>query len=306
MLWYTVRRVVGAVPVLIAVSFLSFLLLKLTPGDPAELMLGQDATPELIEELRHDMGLDQPLLAQYGRFLWNAVQGDLGRSFSTDVPVAQELARAWPATFELAVAATVVAMVLGITIGMLSAVFRGSWFDYVSRFVVLASFSMPVYLFGLVLIYVFAIQLGWFPTSGAGTLPHLVLPAVALSVWSLAMIVRMTRSSMLEVLNDDFIRTGRAKGLPPWYLYLRHALRPALNPVLTLSGLQFGQLMAGAVLTEVVFNWPGVGQLMVTAVFARDYPILRGVVLLIATVFIVVNLLVDLLYSYVDPRIRHR
>lgn len=306
MLAYVVRRVLGAVPVLAVVSFLAFLLLKLTPGDPAELMLGQDATPKLIRQLHHSMGLDQPLLEQYGRFLVGAAHGDLGRSFTTDLPVAQELARAWPATFELAVSATLVALVLGIAIGMLSAVFRGSWFDYVSRLLVLASFSVPVYLLGLVLIYVFAIRLNWVPTSGSGSVAHLVLPSAALSIWSLATIARMTRSSMLEVLTEDYIRTGRAKGLPPWYLYLRHALRPALNPVITLSGLQFGQLMAGAVLTEVVFNWPGVGQLMVQAVFDRDYPTLRGVILLIAIVFIAVNLAVDLLYAYVDPRIRHR
>lgn len=306
MLAFAVRRVFGTVPVLAVVSFLAFLLLKLTPGDPAQLMLGQDATPELIQKLRHEMGLDQPLLEQYARFIAGAVRGDLGRSFSTDVPVVDELARAWPATLQLALTATLTALLLGIAIGVLSAVFRGSMFDYLSRMAVLATFSIPVYLFGLALIYVFAIRLNWFPTSGSGSVVHLVLPSVALSIWSLATVARMTRSSMLEVLSDDYIRTGRAKGLPPWYLYLRHALRPALNPVVTLSGLQFGQLMAGAVLTEVVFNWPGVGQLMVRAVFARDYPTLRGVVLLIAVVFIAVNLAVDVLYAYVDPRIRRR
>lgn len=305
MLTYIARRLLIAVPLLVAVSFVAFLLMHLTPGDPAALMLGQDATPELVEELRGRMGLDRPLHEQYALFVWNLLQGDLGRSFSTGVSVADELARTWPATLQLAVGAILLALVVGIPLGVLGAVFHGTWFDYVIKVFVLASFSMPIYWLGLLLIYLFALQLGWFPTSGSGTPLHLVLPTVSLAIWSLAAVVRMTRASMLEVLTEDYIRTARSKGLSEFAILSRHALRPSLNPVLTLAGLQFGQLMAGAVLTETVFSWPGVGRLMVVAVFARDYPTIRGIVLVVAVTFILVNLLVDILYGVLDPRIRH-
>jgi ABC-type dipeptide/oligopeptide/nickel transport system permease component len=304
-LTFIARRVLISIPLLIAVSFLAFLLMQLTPGDPARLMLGQDATPELIAQLTERLGLDRSLPEQYLRFLGNLFQGDLGRSFSTNLPVADELARTWPATLQLAVGAIILALVVGIPLGILSAVLEGSWFDYLTKVLVLASFSMPIYWLGLLFIYLFAVQLAWLPTSGSGTPLHLVLPTVSLAIWSMAAVVRMTRASMLEVLTEDYIRTARAKGLRESALLVRHALRPALNPVVTLAGLQFGQLMAGAVLTETVFSWPGVGRLMVVAVFARDYPMIRGIVLLVAATFILVNLIVDILYAVLDPRIRY-
>lgn len=302
---YIARRLLVAVPLLLAVSFLAFMLMHLTPGDPAELMLGQDATPELIAEVRAQMGLDRPLLEQYATFLANLFQGDLGHSFSTGLSVGSELARTWPATLQLAVGAVALALVVGIPLGVLGALFRGTWFDYFIKVFVLAAFSMPIYWLGLLLIYVFALQLSWLPTSGSGTPQHLVLPTISLAIWSLAAIVRMTRASMIEVLTEDYIRTAGAKGLSKVAILGRHALRPSLNPVLTLAGLQFGQLMAGAVLTETVFSWPGLGRQMVVAVFARDYPTIRGIVLVVAATFILVNLLVDILYGVLDPRIRH-
>lgn len=305
MIRYVARRLLIAIPTVLAASFLVFMLMHLTPGDPAELLLGQDATPELIVQVREELGLDKPILVQYVRFLGDALHGDLGRSYSQSIDVWDEIARTWPATLQLASAAILLALVIGIPVGLLSAVYKGSWFDRASKVAVLASFSMPIYWLGLILIYVFSIRLGWFPTSGRSSLLSLVLPAVSLAIWSLATIVRMTRASMLEVLTEDYIRTAQAKGLPPWKLYIRHALRPALNPVVTLAGLQFGQLMAGAVLTETVFNWPGTGRLMVTAVLARDYPMVRAIVLLVAVLFILVNLIVDIIYAVLDPRIRY-
>jgi ABC-type dipeptide/oligopeptide/nickel transport system permease component len=305
MLTYVTRRLLIALPLLFAVSVLTFVLMQLTPGDPATLILGQDATPELVAQLRAELGLDRSLPEQYLRFVTDALSGDLGRSYSNNVPVADELARAWPATMQLAVGAIVLALAVGLPLGILSAVAQGTWFDYATKIVVLASFSMPIYWLGLMFIYLFAVQLAWLPTSGSGTPQHFVLPVVSLAIWSLAAVVRMTRASMLEVLTEDYIRTARAKGLPELALLIRHALRPALNPVVTLAGLQFGQLMAGAVLTETVFNWPGVGRMMVVAVFARDYPTIRAIVLIVAATFILVNLVVDILYARLDPRIRY-
>jgi peptide/nickel transport system permease protein/oligopeptide transport system permease protein len=305
MIVYVLRRLIIAVPLLLVVTVAVFLLMSLTPGDPAVLMLGQDATPQAIKELQAQYGTDRPLPEQYLRFLMNLARGDLGRSFVTHLPVSSELARTWPATFQLAVAAMGFALLLGLPLGVLTAVKRGGWLDQITRIVVLISVSMPIFWSGLLLIYWFAVQLRWFPTSGAGTPLHLVLPALSLSTFSLAVIVRLTRSSMIDVLSEDYVRTARAKGLRDRVVIIRHALKNALIPVVTIAGLQFGQLLAGAALTETVFNWPGLGRLVVTAVFARDYPMIRGAILVIAATFIIVNLLVDLAYAFLDPRIRH-
>jgi peptide/nickel transport system permease protein len=308
---YILRRVLVAIPLLLVVSVVVFLLMQLTPGDPAVLMLGQDATPDAIAQLRHQFGLDLPLPQQYLLFLGNLLRGDLGRSFGTHLSVAGELARTWPATFELAVAAMVIALVVGLPVGVVTAVGRGGVFDQVTRVVVLVSVSMPIFWSGLLLIYYFSVGLGWLPTSGRGNgtleseLAHLVLPAASLATFSLAVIVRLTRSSMLDVLGEDYMRTARSKGLRTRTVIVRHGLKNALIPVVTVAGLQFGQLLAGAALTETVFNWPGVGRLVVTAVFSRDYPTIRGAVLLIAATFIIVNLVVDLTYAFLDPRIRY-
>jgi peptide/nickel transport system permease protein/oligopeptide transport system permease protein len=305
MIVYVLRRVVIAIPLLLVVTVAVFLLMELTPGDPAVLMLGQDATSESIEALRIQFGLDRPLPEQYLRFLANLVRGDLGRSFVTHLPVSAEIARTWPATLQLAVAAMAIALVVGLPLGVITAVKRGGLVDQLTRVVVLVSVSMPIFWSGLLLIYWFAVQLRWLPTSGAGSLAHLVLPSVSLSTFSLAVIVRLTRSSMIDVMSEDYVRTARAKGLRDLVVIVRHGLKNALIPVVTIAGLQFGQLLAGAVLTETVFNWPGLGRLTVTAVFARDYPMIRGAILVVAVTFILVNLLVDLLYAFLDPRIRH-
>jgi peptide/nickel transport system permease protein len=305
MIVYILRRLVISVPLLLVVTIAVFLLMELTPGDPAVLMLGQDATPQSIEALRIQFGLDRPLPEQYLRFLGSLLQGDLGRSFVTHLPVTAEIGRTWPATLQLAVAAMAIALAVGLPLGVITAVKRGGWLDQIARVVVLVSVSMPIFWSGLLLIYYFAVQLRWLPTSGAGTLAHLVLPAVSLSTFSLAVIVRLTRSSMIDVLGEDYVRTARAKGLRDFVVVVRHGLKNALIPVVTIAGLQFGQLLAGAVLTETVFNWPGLGRLTVTAVFARDYPMIRGAILVIAATFIVVNLLVDVVYAFLDPRIRH-
>lgn len=302
---YILRRLLIAVPLLVVVTIVVFLLMTLTPGDPAVLMLGQDATPEAVVRLRVQFGLDRPLLEQYLLFLGNLLRGDLGRSFVTHLAVSGELARTWPATFELAVAAMAVALAIGLPLGVFTAVRRGSWLDQLTRVAVLVSISMPIFWSGLLLIYYFAVQLGWLPTSGTGTPAHLVLPALSLSTFSLAIIVRLTRSSMIEVLQEDYVRTARSKGLRDRAVVVRHAMKNALIPVVTVAGLQFGQLLAGAALTETVFNWPGIGRLLVTAVFARDYPMIRGAILLIAATFILVNLAVDLIYAFLDPRIRY-
>jgi peptide/nickel transport system permease protein len=302
---YLLRRVLIAVPLLAVVSIVTFLLMELTPGDPAALMLGQDADPESIARLRQQLGLDRPLPEQYVVFLQNLLHGDLGRSFTTHLPVAGELVRAWPATLELAAAAMAIALVIGLPLGVITGVRRGSWLDQVTRVLVLIAVSMPVFWSGLLLIYVFAVQLGWLPTSGAGSPDHLILPAISLSTFSLAIIVRLTRSSMLDVMHEDYVRTARSKGLRESVVVVRHALKNALIPVVTVVGLQFGQLLAGAALTETVFNWPGLGRLVVVAIFTRDYPVIRGAILLIAATFIFVNLLVDLAYAFLDPRIRY-
>ncbi len=308
---YILRRLLVAIPLLLVVSIVVFLLMQLTPGDPAVLMLGQDATPQSIAQLRNQFGLDLPLPQQYLLFLENLLRGDLGRSFGTRLSVAGELARTWPATLELAVAAMAIALAVGLPLGVITAVGRGGVLDQITRVVVLVTVSMPIFWSGLLLIYYFSVQLGWLPTSGRGDgtveseLSHLILPAVSLSTFSLAVIVRLMRSSMLDVLGEDYIRTARSKGLRTWTVILRHGMKNALIPVVTVAGLQFGQLLAGAALTETVFNWPGVGRLVVTAVFSRDYPTIRGAVLLIATTFIIVNLLVDLVYAFLDPRIRY-
>jgi ABC-type dipeptide/oligopeptide/nickel transport system permease component len=308
---YVLRRLLVSIPLLLFVSIVVFLLMELTPGDPAVLMLGQDATPGSIAELRKQFGLDLPLPQQYLLFLGNLLHGDLGRSFVTHLSVGGELARTWPATFELSVAAMLIALIVGLPLGIVTAVRRGGVFDQITRVTVLMTVSMPIFWSGLLLIYYFSVQLGWLPTSGRGDgtvsseLLHLVLPAVSLSTFSLAVIVRLMRSSMLDVLGEDYMRTARSKGLRTSTVIVRHGMKNALIPVVTVAGLQFGQLLAGAALTETVFNWPGVGRLVVTAVFSRDYPMIRGAILLIAATFIFVNLLVDLVYAFLDPRIRY-
>jgi peptide/nickel transport system permease protein len=290
---------------IIFVSVVVFLLLAAAPGDPVELMLsGQNASPEVIEQLRQEMGLDQPLYLQYLDFVGNALRGDLGRSWTTGDVVLSELLRVLPATLQLGIGALLVSTTVGITVGLISAFKQYSWIDFLARTIVIAAVSIPIFWLGLMLIVVFSVTLRWFPTSGTGTWQHLVLPVLALSTYYTAIAVRITRSSMLEVLKQDYISAARAKGLRERTILFRHALGNALIPIVTVLGLQLGYLLGGAILTEIVFAYSGMGWMTVNALFARDYPVVRGGVLLMATGFILVNILVDCLYTVLDPRIR--
>ena len=305
MLQYTLRRILISIPTLIGVLIIVFMMVRLAPGDPAVLLAGEFATPEVIERARVRFGLDRSYPEQFMRFIGGLVQGDLGRSTRTNRLVTDDLANFFPNTLELALAAIVVALVVGVPAGVISALRPNGPLDFGVTFIALLGVSMPVFWFGLLAILFFSVQLGWFPVAGRGTWQHLVLPAITLGLSSTAIIARMTRSSMLEVLNQDFVRTARAKGLPDRSVVLKHALRNALVPVVTVVGLQFGALLAGAVITETVFTWPGIGRLLVDSIRARDYPVVQGSVLLIAVSFVLVNLVVDLIYGFIDPRIRY-
>ncbi|RDI94981.1 ABC transporter permease [Meiothermus sp. QL-1] len=302
---YIVRRLLAVLPTLLGVLLAVFLMVRLAPGDPAQLLAGEFATPEALAEIRQRFGLDQPWHVQLGLYLAKVVQGDLGESVRTRKPVAYELSTYFPNTLQLTLGAMTVALLVGIPAGILAAIRPGTVFDLVAMLGALVGVSMPVFWFGLMAILIFAVQLGWFPVAGTGSLWHLVLPAVTLSTGTTAILARMTRSAMLEVLSQDYIRTARAKGLAGRVVIFKHALRNALIPVVTVAGLQFGTLLEGAVITETVFAWPGIGQLLVGSILARDYPVVQGAVLLIAVAFILINLVVDLLYGAIDPRIRY-
>jgi peptide/nickel transport system permease protein/oligopeptide transport system permease protein len=302
---YTLRRLLIAVPAILGVIIVVFAMVRLAPGDPAVLLAGQFADQETIDRIRVRFGLDRPMHEQFVTFLGNLVQGDLGRSTRSNRPVVADLATYFPHTLELAFGAILVAIAIGIPAGVISAVRRNTWADALVTFLALLGVSMPVFWFGLLAILFFSVNLGWFPVAGRGTFLHLVLPAITLGVSSTAIITRMTRSSMLEVLDQDYVRTARAKGVLDRGVVLKHALRNALVPVVTIGGLEFGRLLAGAVLTETVFTWPGIGRLLVDSILARDYPVVQGAVLVIAISFIFVNLVVDLVYGAIDPRIRY-
>jgi len=305
MLSYIIRRVLLAIPVLIGVVTLVFLSLRLMPGDPALIMAGEAAPQEVVDRIRERLGLDQPLIVQYGIYMGSLLRGDLGESARTRRPVSREIGTRLPATMELAAASMAIAVVFGLLAGLISATRQYSLVDYGTMVGALIGISIPVFWFGLMAMWIFSVQLGWFPVGGRGTFRHLVLPAITLGAMSTGMIARMTRSSMLEVLRQDYVRTAHAKGLGERAVHMKHALRNALIPVMTLAGLQFGTLLGGSVLTETVFTWPGVGRLMVNSIMNRDYPVVQGAVLLIAVIFTAVNLLVDIAYSVVDPRIRY-
>lgn len=302
---YALRRILIAVPAILGVIVIVFAMVRLAPGDPALLLAGEFADQATVERVRERFGLDRPMHEQFIAFVGNLVQGDLGRSTRTNRLVTEDLANFFPNTLELAFGGILVAILIGIPAGVISAVRRNTWIDALVTFLALLGVSMPVFWFGLLAILTFSVNLGWFPVAGRGTFAHLVLPAITLGVSSTAIIARMTRSSMLEVLDQDFVRTARAKGVLDRAVVLKHALRNALVPVVTIGGLEFGRLMAGAVLTETVFTWPGIGRLLVDSILARDYPVVQGAVLVIATAFIFVNLLVDLVYGLIDPRIRY-
>lgn len=306
MLRYVQRRLLIAIPVILGVATLVFVIMHLLPGDPAEVMLAQSGgQAETIERLRHQLGLDLPLHVQYFRFLGNLVRGDLGESIWLRKPVSQILLQQLPATLELAVGAMLVAMVGGVALGLLAALRRGSWVDRGVMIVASVGISMPVFWSSLLGIYLFAAQLHWLPATGQGDLRHLILPAAVLGYGAAGSIARLVRSSMLEVLGQEYITAAVAKGLFWRIVLLRHALKNALIPVVTMLGLQFGGLLGGAVITETVFSRQGLGRTMVDAIVWKDFPLVQGGVILIAGMYILVNLAVDVLYAFVDPRIRY-
>lgn len=302
---YVVKRLLYVVPIMLAVSIIVFGMLHVAPGDPALTMAGEDAAQEDVEAIRAKLGLDKPLYVQYGIWLSQVLHGDLGRSIVTRRPVTTEIRIRVRPTAELATAAMVLATLFGMVIGVVSATRRYSLLDHTSMVVALLGVSTPIFWLGLMLIFLFSVRLRWFPTGGADSFRSLVLPAFTLSAASAAIIARMTRSSMLEVIGQDYVRTARAKGLIERTVLLRHALKNALIPVVTVIGLRFGYLLGGAVVTETVFTRPGLGRLLIDSIKFRDFPMVQGVIMVLAGSFVIVNLVVDLVYVYLDPRIRY-
>lgn len=301
---YVLKRLLLLIPVMIGVTFIVFGIMYLTPGSPAKIRLGEMAKPEQIEALEKEMGLDKPFIVQYANYIKKAVTGDFGRSYLSNREVFDDVLSRFPDTLKLAIASMVIAVVIGIPVGIISATKQYSLLDSVTMVLALIGVSMPVFWLGLMLILVFSVKLGVLPSSGSSTLQHLILPAITLGLSSTAIITRMTRSSMLEIIRQDYIRTARAKGVPERIVVNKHALRNALIPVVTVVGLQFGSLLGGAVLTESVFSWPGVGNLMIDAIKKQDRPIVLACIIFISITFSVVNLGVDILYAFIDPRIK--
>ncbi len=333
MIGYVLRRLISLVPTLLGITIAVFLMVHLVPGDPAQVMLGERATPESLALLRQELGLDRPWYVQLGHYVMGLASGDLGRSIKSHTPIAEELAARFPATFELTLASMLLACIIGLSAGVLSATRRNSVWDFAGLTASLAGVSMPIFWLGLILILALAVQVSWFPVAGrlsattyfepvtglfvldsllAGdvrafgdALHHLFLPAFTLGTVPAAVISRMTRSSLLEVLQEDYVRTARAKGLVEWLVVLRHAMKNAFIPVLTVISLQFGYLLGGAVITETIFAWPGVGRWLLLAVYARDFRAIQGGVLLVSLTFVLINLIADLLYAWFDPRIKY-
>lgn len=302
---YILRRIGMLVPVVIGVVTVVFLIVHIIPGDPVEIMLGEQAQAVDKETLRRQMGLDKPLHVQYLEFLSRLARGDLGRSLHTKRPVLESIARRLPATIELALAAMMIALVLSVPLGLIAAYKKDSAVDQGSMLFALLGISMPNFWLGPLLIIVFSLKLGWFPVSGRGGLAHVVLPAFTLGTAMAAILTRMTRASMLDVIQSDYITAARAKGVSESRVVLKHAFRNALIPVVTIVGLQIGGLLAGSIITETIFAWPGIGRLVIQAINARDYPLVQGCVLVIALGYVLVNFLTDLLYGFIDPRIRY-
>jgi peptide/nickel transport system permease protein len=320
------------IPVLLGVSIVVFFMVRAIPGDPAQIMLGQQATQARVQQLRENMGLDKPIIVQYGLFLKNALRGDLGNSITTGRPVTTELLVRLPATFELTAFAMLIAVLVGIPVGVISAVKQYSLLDKTTSVLALTGISMPIFWLAMILVVIFGVNLGLLPFPGrldpttaitsitgivlvdslltlnfAGFwdgLLHLIMPALALATFPMAVVMRMTRSSMLEVMNEDYVRTARAKGVVPWRVIVKHALRNAMLPTITVIGLQVGLLMGGAIITETIFSWPGIGLYAYNSISARDYASIQGVVLYGALLFVLINLVVDILYAVLDPRVR--
>lgn len=305
MLYYVIKRLISTIPVLIGISLLLFFMLRMLPGDPAQVLAGQMATPQEVENIRRQLGLDRPIHVQYAVFLTRLVRFDLGRSARTQNPVAQEILARLPNTVLLALVAISLACLFGIPAGIVSAVRPYTWMDYLVTSAALFGISMPVFWLGLMLVVIFSILLQWLPAGGTGSWKHVILPSVTLASFVVAFIARMTRATMMEVLSQDYTTTARSKGLKETVVIVKHALKNALIPIITVVGLQFGLLLGGAVLTETVFAWPGLGRLIVDSILARDYPMIQGAILVFGLLYIFVNLVVDLLYAWVDPRIRY-
>lgn len=304
MVKYVIKRLLALIPVVIGVTFLVFMIMQLAPGDAAKLILGESATQEQVEELREEMGLNDPAIMQYGRYMVNFVQGDLGTSYSTKRPVAEEVFARFPYTLNLFVVAGVISIILAIPLGILAAVKQNTWFDNISMILSLIGVSMPIFWLALLLVLCFSLKLGWLPVQGAESWKSYILPAISLGFMNMAAIARTTRSSMLETIRQDYIRTARAKGVSRRQVIMKHAFKNALIPTITVCGIQLGQLLGGSVLTETVFAWPGIGRLLVQSINARDVPMVLGCIIVMTVCFSVVNLLIDLLYGFVDPRIR--
>lgn len=304
MIRYLSLRLLLALPALWLILTMVFLLAHIVPGDPVQQMLGEGARAEDLQQLRHTLGLDQPIPVQYGRYLVAVLHGNLGESFRFQQPVARVVLSHYPATLELAAFALLVCAAIGIPAGMFAAEYRGTAADHAVGVFTLFGLSVPNFALGPVLILVFSVMLGWLPVSGRGGISHLILPSITLGAALAAILTRMVRTSVIEELSSDYVRTARAKGLPESAVLFRHAFRNALIPILTILGLQFGTLLAGTIVTESIFSWPGIGRLSVQAIEARDYPLLQGCILLIAVSYVVVNLLTDLVYAFVDPRVR--
>lgn len=301
---YILKRILLLIPVILGVSFLVFTIMSFTPGDPAQLILGESAPKQAVEQLRLEMGLNDPFIVQYFRFVKNAMVGNFGQSYATGRAVFGEIFSRFPNTLILAVLGTIIAICIGIPLGIISATRQYTLVDSISMIGALLGVSMPVFWLGLMLILTFAVNLRWLPSGGFTGLKSLILPSITLGVGSAAIITRMTRSSMLEVIRQDYIRTARAKGVSEKVVISKHALKNALIPVITVAGLQFGGLLGGAVLTESVYSWPGVGRMMVDAIRQKDTPMVLAAVIFLAITFSIVNLVVDILYAYVDPRIK--
>jgi peptide/nickel transport system permease protein len=302
---YIARRLVHTVFVLLAVSVVIFLLLRLTPGDPARMVLGDAADPQLVEAVRRDLGLDKPLPVQYVIFLSGLLRGDLGNSIAQKTPTLPLVMARAPATLQLALAAFLIGTLVAVPVGIISAYWRESVLDYVASFLALVGQSMPVYWSGAMLVLIFSVNLQMLPSSGRGTPLHLILPAVTLGAYVMALTMRLVRSGMLDTLGEDYVRTARAKGLSERKVLFAHAFRNMAIPVITVMGLQLGGLLGGAVVTETVFAWPGLGSLATEAITTRDYPLVQAIVLVVSAIFVFLNLGVDLLYAFLDPRIRY-
>ncbi|MBQ1270595.1 MAG: ABC transporter permease [Clostridia bacterium] len=301
---FIAKRLVAMVPVLLGVTLVIYLIMSMAPGDPAKVILGEQATPEQIAELREEMGLNDPVLVQYGRYVLGLLHGDMDESYNSGLPCNVEIFARFPNTLRLTATAMTIAVVLALPIGIVAAVKQNSIFDGVSMFIALIGLSMPVFWLGLLLILFFSLRLGWFPSSGAESWKSLVLPAITLGFQQMASIARVTRSSMLEVIRSDYIRTARAKGVAESKVITKHALKNALIPTVTVIGLQFGGMLGGSVMTESVFAWPGIGRLMVQSINKRDIPMVLGCTIMFSVSASVVNLLVDVLYGFIDPRIK--